>query len=427
MNLVYHKYAIVLSFLHFYKNIRYVILTVMTKKQKHYCVDCGGAQVNHTLTYLSIWLSERVEPWTNWLGHIIPEDKLEFIGPVLTKVLCILHIGNMTTVPNEKDSLRAKVLWEEAIKRGIDMKEFHLFGMGNDVFLTRFKGEMRFFDVLPRTKNYNPKGLEWMDNKDEMKKHFEKEGIKVAKGGIAGTKKGAIKLFETLENPVIAKPNLGSRSRHTTTHISNEEELVVAYKKAHQLSPWVMIEEELAGYVHRGTVIGGKLIAVLRREPAYVIGDGIHNIKELIEIENKNPLRDGKIFHQLKLDSEATKELTHWNRNENTIPKDKEIVTLGQKTSRAVGGGITDMTDVIHKDNVEMLEKIGRVLDDPLIGVDFIMDDVSISWKDQPKCGVIECNSAPFIDLHHFPLVGKPHNVAAALWDIVYPQSKISK
>ena len=395
------------------------------KKQKKHCVDCGGAQVNHGMVYFSLWLSEMVEPWTKWMDNIIPERKLEWMGPILIKVLTTLHLGNITTTPNERDSFRAKVLWEEAIRRGIDLKEFHLFGIGNDIFVSRFKGEMRFFDVLPRTKDYDPRGLEWMDNKNEMKKHFQKEGIKVAAGGVVNSEKKALKLFSTLDKPVIAKPNLGSRSRHTTTHISTEEEMKRAYHLAHMLSPWVMIEEELSGYVHRGTVIGGKLIAVLRREPAYVIGDGIHNVKELIEIENKNPLRDNKMFHQLALDGEAIKELLHWNRNENTIPKDKEIVTLGQKTSRAVGGGITDMTDVVHPDNKEMLEKIGKVLNDPLIGVDFIMDDVSISWKDQPKSGVIECNSAPFIDLHHFPLVGKPHNVAGALWDIIYPESKV--
>ncbi len=393
-------------------------------KKKKYCADCGGAQVNHGMVYFSLWLSETIEPWTKWMDNIIPERKLEWIGPILVKVLTFLHLGNVTTAPNEKDSYRAKVLWEEAIRRGIDMKEFHLFGIGNDIFISRFKGEMRFFDVLPRTKDYDPRGLEWMDNKNEMKKHFQKEGIKVAAGGIVNSEKKALKLFKTLNAPVIAKPNLGSRSRHTTTHISTEEEMKRAYHLAHQLAPWVMIEEELEGYVHRGTVIGGKFIAALRREPAYVIGDGVHNVKDLIEIENKNPLRDNKMFHQLALDEEARKELTHWGKDENTIPKDKEIVTLGQKTSRAVGGGITDVTDKMHRDNIEMLEKIGKVLNDPLIGVDFIMKDVSVSWKDQPKCGVIECNSAPFIDLHHYPLVGKPHNVAAALWDIIYPESK---
>jgi len=393
------------------------------QKQKKYCVDCGGAQGNHSISYISILLGALIEPWTNWISKMVPESSFDWLGPTLTKTLTFLKLGKITCEPKEDDSGRTRVLWEEAIKRGINMYEFRLFGIGHNIFVTEYKGDKRFFDVLPRPKIYNPKGLEWMDDKGKMKKHFEKVGIKVARGGVACFKKNALKIFHSLNKPIITKPNQGSRSRHTTTHISDDTEFLIAFKKARQLSPWVVIEEELTGYVFRGTVIGGKLIAVLRREPAYVIGDGIHNIRELIEIENKNPLRSGLIFHQLKLDEEAIKELTNWNHTVDIIPKDKEIITLGQKTSRSVGGGITDMTDIVHLDNKIMLEKIAEVLDDPLIGVDFIMDDVSISWKDQPKCGVIECNSAPFIDLHHFPLVGKPHNVAAALWDIIYPTS----
>ncbi|MFA6251148.1 MAG: hypothetical protein WC603_00775 [Candidatus Paceibacterota bacterium] len=394
------------------------------KKNKNYCPDCGGAQTIHFVAYVSVLLGALFEPWTNWIGKVIPESSFDWLGPTLTKILTFLKLGKITYEPKEDDSGRTRVLWEEAIKRGIKMYEFRLFGIGHDIFVSEYKGHKRFFDVLPRPDKYNPKGLEWMDDKGKMKKHFKKAGIKVANGRVVHSVRKALKVFNSLEKPVITKPNLGSRSRHTTTHISDKKEFIIAFKKARQLSPWVMIEEELSGYVFRGTLIGGKLIAVLRREPAYVIGDGIHNVKELIEIENKNPLRTGPIFHQLKLDSEAIKELTHFGHTENTIPKKDEIITLGQKTSRSVGGGITDMTDIVHPDNKILLEKVAKVLDDPLIGVDFIMDDVAISWRDQPKCGVIECNSAPFIDLHSFPLVGRPHNVASALWDIVYPDSK---
>jgi len=188
-----------------------------------------------------------------------------------------------------------------------------------------------------------------------------------------------------------------------------------------------MIEEELSGFVFRGTLIGKKLEGVLRREPAYVIADGVHTVRELIDIENKNPLRHGPIFHEVALDADAVQELAHWGYTGDTIVENGKVIPLGQKTSRGVGGGITDVTDDIHPDNKILLEHIAEVLDDPLIGVDFIMDDISISWKDQPKCGVIECNSAPFIDLHHFPLVGKPRNLAAKLWDIIYLESKINK
>jgi cyanophycin synthetase len=391
--------------------------------KKNYCIDCGGSQVNHTMTYMSVLLTTMIEPWTNWMEKMIPEDSLEWIGPILIKTLTFLHLGKITYKPMPDDSGRTEVLWTEAIKRGISMEEFRLFGIGHDIFISLYKGKMRFFDVLPRPKDYNPAGLTWMDNKNEMKKHFRKEGIKVSPGDIAGSLSQGLKIFHQLRAPVITKPNLGSRSRHTTTHISTDEEFIVAFKKAQQLSPWVMIEEELSGFVFRGTLINKKLVAVLRREPAYVIGDGVHTIVELVEIENKNPLRAGPIYHKLGLDEEALKELKHWNKGVEDIPKKDAIVTLGQKTSRAVGGGITDMTDIVHPDNKIMLEKIGEVLDDPLIGVDFIMDDVSVSWRDQPRSGVIECNSAPFIDLHHYPLIGKPHNVAAKLWDIIYPDT----
>jgi len=395
------------------------------KKNKNDCPDCGGAQVNHTITYISILLGSFIDPWTNWMSKMIPESTFDGMGLYLTKTLTFLKLGKITYEPKETDSGRALVLWQEAIKRGINMYEFHLFGIGNDIFVSEYKGDRRFFDVLPRPKDYDPKGLEWMDDKGKMKEHFKKEGIPIAKGAVVHLVSNALKTFRSLEKPVITKPNLGSRSRHTKTHLSTEVEFIKAFKLARQLSPFVMIEEELSGYVFRGTLIGGKLIAVLRREPAYVIGDGIHSVTDLIEVENKNPLRLGPIFHQLKLEDEAMKELSHWNKNPNSIPKKDEIITLGQKTSRAVGGGITDMTEFIHPDNILMLEKVSSVLNDPLIGVDFIMDDVSISWRDQPRCGVIECNSAPFIDLHHFPLVGKPRNVASSLWDIVYPESKV--
>ena len=72
-----------------------------------------------------------------------------------------------------------------------------------------------------------------------------------------------------------------------------------------------------------------------------------------------------------------------------------------------------------------MLEHIGKFLKDPLVGVDFIMEDITKSWKEQNLSGIIECNSLPFIDLHHYPLFGKPNNVASKLWDLVMPESVI--
>ena len=154
--------------------------------------------------------------------------------------------------------------------------------------------------------------------------------------------------------PVITKPNPGSRSRHTTIHIQNEDAFLSAFRKAEQLSPWVIIEEELEGFVFRATVIGKKFVAALRREPAYVIGDGTHTVRALVEIENKNPLRQGPHFHEIHADAAAEAELKHARYTWDAIPKKDTVVLLGQKTSRGVGGGITDVTGDVHPDNVAL-------------------------------------------------------------------------
>ena len=72
-----------------------------------------------------------------------------------------------------------------------------------------------------------------------------------------------------------------------------------------------------------------------------------------------------------------------------------------------------------------MLEHVAKFLDDPLVGVDFIIEDITKSWREEQHCGIIECNSLPFIDLHHYVMFGKPQNVAGKLWDLILPESKI--
>ena len=272
--------------------------------------------------------------------------------------------------------------------------------------------------------NEESAALKWMDDKGIMKIKFLKEGLPVARGGVAFTKKKALKIFNNITKPVITKPNLGSRSRHTLIHIDTPEKLIIGFKKAKKLSPLVVIEEELRGYLFRGTLIGGKLAGVVRRDQPEVKGDGTHTLQELMDEENKRPEREGPIFHKIIIDKEATVELERQNIKLDDMVEKNRVVTFSQKTSRGCGGTTTEVTNIVHPDNVEMLEHVAKFLDDPLIGVDFIIEDVEKSWKEEQHSGIIECNSLPFIDLHHYPLFGKPNNIAGKTLDLVLPESK---
>ncbi len=396
---------------------------------KH-CKDCEPAQENHFIAYSSVVMGWIDEPFFDFMEMIFKNtaDKLaDFISVPFFNLMVFLHLGYFTYEPNEKDSYRTRCFWEEAIRRGIKMKEFHL-GFVDNAFIAEYgegKNKKRIlFDGLPRPNIKVSPALRWMDNKGIMKTKFRKEGIPVADGGVAFTRHGALKIFNRITKPVITKPNLGSRSRHTMIHINTPELLTIGFRKAKKLSPLVIVEEELRGFLFRGTLIDGKLIGVVKRDQPEVYGDGIHTLQELLDQENKRPERAGPIFHKIKIDKEAEDELRRQNITLVDIPEKDRIVTFSQKTSRGVGGATTEVTDVIHPDNKEMLEHVGRFLNDPLIGVDFIMEDITKSWKEEQHSGIIECNSLPFIDLHHYPLFGKPVNVAAKLWDLVLPESK---
>lgn len=395
------------------------------------CPDCGPARVPH---WAERW-SSRIDPIMDAATYPIQALwitirpgfqflKLERLAPPFFAALAALRLGRIVTAPDEKDNWRNRVVWEEAQRRGIVMKEFRPFGLARDMFWASYNGDLRTFDGLPRPRLSPEASLAWMDDKGIMLEKFRAAGIPVPRGRSCRTIAEAEKVFAEIDTAVIVKPNLGSRSRHTYVNITDLDALRHAFIKAKELSPHPVVEEELSGFVFRVTLIGGAIAGVMRREPPHVVGDGTHTVRELVEEENKNPLRHGPIFHTLELGDEAKMQLAAQKLSIDAIPATGRMVVLHSKVSRSYGASTTELDDRdVHPDNRELFIKIGRLLNNPLIGVDFIIEDMSKSWREQKKCGAIECNSLPFIDLHHYPLKGKAKNVAGVVWDMVFPGS----
>ena len=386
---------------------------------------------------------------------------------------------------------RAKVLWEEAEKRGIVMEELLLFGRPFDSYLAekknptslnldssqlRIKDERSgiIFSGLPRPEGYTNKWLDLMDDKWLFKKVMLKNSLPVPGGESCRGFRQAKNIFQRIRKnlqspisnlqsnqqtpaPVIVKPRSGSRGRHSTTFVFHEADLYRAFKIAKQLCYWVIVEEQLFGPVYRATVINFELCGVLRGDPPQVAGDGEYNIKELIEIKNHQPhtgVKDIVIDDSIKrflerqfffnviptesrfvesgrveesFNSQQKKDPStslRFGRDDsiedvfNFIPKTGELINLSEKIGISYGGSSSEDFDICHTDNKELFVKAAKVLGDPLVGFDFIIPDIARSWQEQ-KCGFIEVNSLPFINLHHDPLHGRPRNVAAKVWDLV--------
>src|SRR3989338_7470350 len=222
-------------------------------REKEPCPDCQPAPaphfillwaaiLNHTLTPVLRpfdIIRKRVSPLfqTRFGERII----LEFI-----KFLSFIGILRILDRPTETDNWRAKCFWEEADRRGIKMSRIALLKWPSNIYMATFKDNVFVFEGLPRPKgNDNSESLEWMDNKGIMREKFTAAGIPIARGGMAGSLKEALSIFENIGGTAIVKPSLGSRSRHTTTGINNAEELAKAFYKARMVCPWVVVEEEL--------------------------------------------------------------------------------------------------------------------------------------------------------------------------------------
>ncbi|MEO8065422.1 MAG: hypothetical protein ABI643_01020 [Candidatus Doudnabacteria bacterium] len=307
---------------------------------------------------------------------------------------------------------RAKALWQEAVDRGIELEEIKLFNRSIDLYRTKIRGKQMYFMNLPRKQDVATSNLAWIDDKYLLKKRLLDNRFPVPAGGAYTNLSDAVKTFQALDKPVIVKPRSGSRGRHTTTNIYSEDDFIQAFKIAKQLCYWVIVEEHLFGDVQRGTVIGGKLVGVLGGSPPRVTGDGRQTIAELIKIKDAgrpDKVKETKVNPYFMQRANLTME---------TVPENGKAVDLSEKIGVNYGGTSYDCTPETHPETKQMLQHAATVLDVSIVGFDFIVPDITRTYKEQ-KSGIIEANGAPFIQLHHDPLYGQSINAAKYVWDLI--------
>ena len=91
--------------------------------------------------------------------------------------------------------------------------------------------------------------------------------------------------------PVVVKPRDGNQGRGVATNLTTREQILAAYQAALAESKQVVVEKFAPGHDYRLLVVGGKVVAAARREPAQVLGDGARTIRELVDAVNLDPRR----------------------------------------------------------------------------------------------------------------------------------------
>jgi D-alanine-D-alanine ligase-like ATP-grasp enzyme len=390
----------------------------MAEKAQIKCSACGSSPVNHILMFSLRLVDEivgRIAYIFSPFSFLSDNTRLaDFFEKILFNILYCLGVVRYSGDIEKVKNGRSKLIWEEATRRGIEIRQVLFWGKPLDHFRAKVNGRIIFFNSLPIPPWLSHKGYRWIDDKLVFAKKLEAKEIPSPKTRKILSWKDALRAFESLEKPIIIKPKLGSLGRHTTTNINTKEELRKAFDLARQITFSMVAQEHLFGSVYRATVVNNVLVGFFRGDPPFVLGDGVKNIKELILEKNQHkPERVSDIL----INEELLNFLKREDYTIESIPLVGTHVNLLAKTGRFYGGYTKEMLPEVHPKFHSIFKKASELVSVPVAGFDLIIGDPTKD-PDTQRWGIIECNSLPFIDLHYFALEGEPVNVAKYIWDL---------
>ncbi|HAT1865097.1 TPA: hypothetical protein I9284_003309 [Legionella pneumophila] len=311
-------------------------------------------------------------------------------------------------------------LWDEAQQRGLELYNFKESQLHTLYFMLVFNNKKYYFTQTPISLLYQKNTCfdedTKYDNKWILKKKLLNQKIPCPVGKVFISSKSAYQYGIELGFPLAVKPVSESLSIHAFCTIQTPKELKEAIKIVKQVDFRVLVEQHIPGNVYRSLIIDDSLIACVMRQPGSVIGDGISTFEELIDKKNKA----AGVGHlpKINLNSYLKKILEAQGVAFNTVINQGQQIFISKKVTIGSGAKISNVIDMIHPENKLLLERVHKVLNIPLTGLDFICQDISLPWHKQ-QFGIIENNSFPYIDLHLNPPDGTQINVPSIIWDYV--------
>ena len=263
-------------------------------------------------------------------------------------------------------------------------------------------------------------------NKELTKKMLEDAAIPVPSGGLVIDEEGLDLAIKKIGYPIVIKPLDGNHGKGASINVNDYQTAVVGLEYAQIYSKKVIVEKYITGFDFRVLVINHKMVAAARRVPAHVVGDGELNIQALIDKENTDPRRGyghENVLTEIDVDKDTNELLEKLNYTLETVPQKGEIVYLKSTANLSTGGTSIDVTDMIHPENVQMAERVSRIIGLDVCGIDIMAENLTQPLKESGGA-ILEVNAAPGFRMHLAPSEGLPRNVAAPVVDMLYPPGK---
>lgn len=258
-------------------------------------------------------------------------------------------------------------------------------------------------------------------DKDLTKRLLHAAGVPVPLGKPVSTVEEAWQVAQAVGLPVVVKPQDGNQGKGVTVNITEYAQLQEAYRNAEEYGT-VMVERFLPGHDYRLLVVGDQLVAAARREPPQVLGDGIHTVRQLVDLVNLDPRRGeghATSLTKIRLDDIAIARLSEQSLTTDSIPSKGQRVILRNNANLSTGGTATDVTDDVHPEVAARAIAAAQMVGLHICGVDMVAETVLRPLEEQGG-GFVEVNAAPGLRMHLSPSYGKPRNVGQAMVDRLF-------
>lgn len=296
----------------------------------------------------------------------------------------------------------------------------------NDYSLVQF-GHGRFQKRIQATVTSETRhiAVEIASDKEQTNKILADLGLPVPRQELVRNTREAIRSAERIGYPVVVKPYNANHGRGVCLDLTDAEMVDQAYQTASQITGRTcVVEKMITGFDHRMLVVNGELIAVAKRVPGHVVGDGVHTIQQLIDLVNSDPRRGighEKVLTRLEVDHQAERLMIEGNVTLETVLPDGKVFYLRSTGNLSTGGTAIDQTDVCHHDNREMAKRAALAIGLDVAGIDFLCPDITKSYKEAGGA-ICEVNAAPGFRMHVAPTEGRPRDVAGPVMEMLFPQ-----
>lgn len=362
-------------------------------------------------------------------GIYAAESAVQFVKALIhsTEMLSVTtYIEVLKTIHSEERlGVSTHAIVEEAKKRNIPFHRVNntssLVILGHGHYQKKIWGAM--------TCDTSAIGLEMAADKYLTKERLAAADIPVPIGFIIQHESELEAVIEEIQFPITIKPINGNHGRGVTTHISNLATAKAAFTKAKPISHHLIVEKHIAGDDFRFLVINYKLIAVAKRIPAFIVGDGISTIKELIDLVNQDEKRGeghDNYLTKIAIDQDTLSILHFFHYTLETILPANKFLQLKYTANLSSGGTAVDVTDCVHPENIILAERVASILKLDICGIDMIASNIHFPLT--PANGaVVEVNAGPGLRMHLAPSAGKSRNVAKPIIDMLYPPNSTAR